>query len=228
MAHGGGQRTLEGVLPSWQKQVAAAGGRSKLVVASPKDDPVWQVPGDSRLPRPKYLFAGLQEHWGAKAHARMLEYCNLVQSLLGLDGCDSVWLTEYDSIVLGDRLPFLGSEEDCMRGFRVNTIDSRGRRVEPQFKADIYFHWPFWFSRESFFRFNAEFQKLQGCPESGLADRTTALAIERAHLRTIPTNDIAFTCNFLSSDMVLSLILALDNGVKLVHGFKNERRKDLT
>jgi hypothetical protein len=158
----------------------------------------------------------------------MLEYCNLVGNMLGADGCDSVWLTEYDSMVLGGELPFLGSTEDCMRGFRVENVDSHGCKIEKQFTAKVYFHWPFWFSRESFFRFNTEFQKMLGCPEFGLADRTTALAIERANLRTIPTNDIAFTRNFISSDMVLQLLLGLDKGIKLVHGFKNERRKGLT
>lgn len=228
MAHGRAVRTLEAVLPSWQRLVSRSGIGAQLVVISPEDDPVRAVKSDRRWSPPCLRHAGRQEHWGAIAHERMKKYMVKLQVDLLEHGHDCVWLTEYDSMVLGDSFPFSDTEEECVRGFRVENWDRvNNRMVEPGFEAREYFHWPLWFSRGAFLKFNHEFQQLLFC-ERGLADRTVAAAIQRAKLKAIPTNDIAFTSNFISHDQVFSLLTAINSGARLIHGFKIESRKGLS
>jgi hypothetical protein len=229
MAHGRARRTLEAVLPSWQRLVSRAGVGARLVIISPEDDPLRIFEYDRRWPAPLLRFAGREQHWGPVAHERMKKYMVKIQVDLLEHGHDCVWLTEYDSLVLGDQLPFQNTEEDCVRGFRVENWDRKNNRmIEVGFEAREYFHWPLWFGLKSFLKFNHEFQKLGHNAERGLADRTIAAAIQRANLNTIPTNDIAFTSNFISHDQVVSLLTSINNGARLIHGFKIEPRKGLS
>lgn len=229
MAHGSARGTAEAVLPSWQRLVSNSGVGARLVLVSPVDNPIRNPRSDHRWCPPVIRTMGRQEHWGAIAHDRMKRYANDIQKDLIEFGHDCVWWSEYDSMILGDSFPFSDTEEVCMRGFRVENWDRvRNCYIEHGFEAREYFHWPFWFAREAFFKFNHEFQHLPGDAERGLADRTTAAAIQRAQLKTIPTNSIAFTANFISSDMVFNLLTAVNSGAILIHGFKNERRTGLT
>lgn len=227
MAHGAALQTLTAVLPSWQRLVSRAGIGGRLVVISPEDDPVHRVEHDKRYPVPTLRTAGRQQHWGPIAHDRMKRYMNKLQVDLLEHGHDCVWLTEYDSMVLGDQLPFADTEEECVRGFRVENWDPRRNDfIEPGFEARVYFHWPLWFSRKAFLKVNHEFQHLSPTAERGLADRTMAAAIQRAGVPNVPTNPIAFTSNFISFDQVFSLLTAINNGARLIHGFKIEPRKN--
>jgi hypothetical protein len=221
MGHGSAASTLRGVIPTWQKF-----GKLLLVV-SPKDNPVEPWQGDDRYSPPQYLTAGLQEHFGIRAHARMKEYLNIFQHFLVEKGCDSLYVCEYDSLVLGNYLPFEGTEENCMRAFEVIEEDPTTGKHFQGFMAARYYHGPWWFSRVAFLAFNTEFQRLPADCERGLVDRTIGLAVERSGIKVCPSNDIHFTANFISHDMVLGLLHCVNAGAVIIHGFKNEHRKGI-
>jgi hypothetical protein len=229
MAHRSCQQTLDGVLPTWQQLVRRSGVGARLVVASPTDAAVASLgPGKKNLfPLTEYVNAGLQEHFGTIAHARAKEYYNIIESILSRGGNDCVWLAEYDSLVLGNHFPFSDSEEDCMRAYEIAERDPVTGRHYQGFTAEKYYHGPWWFSRKAFFQFNLAFQKLPADCERGLADRTIGLAVQQSGIKVIPSNDIHFTANFIGHESVLSLLLAVNRGVSIVHGFKNESRNNL-